>query len=293
MKLTNKFNLPQPIADAVANDDYTKGDATLSVTQLWKSPRIVELERVYGDKLSTDVIDNIWSLLGKAVHEILRRAETVAVTETRLYVEIDGYRISGAFDRLVIDNGLLQDYKVTSAWSVAKDLKETDWAEQLNTYKYILRRHGMEVKALQVVAILRDWMKREAAKNPDYPQKQVEVVDLPLWTDEEAFEKLAERVALHKAAREKLPLCTDAERWARPAKVAVMKGDNKRATKICDTEAEAIEWMGQQSDSKKMFLVNRPAEYIRCNSYCAVAPFCSQFRDSGGGNLDLNRSTEE
>lgn len=290
MQLTNKYNLPQPIVDAIANDDYDRGECDLSVTQLWKSPRIVELERQHRSNISTDAIDNIWSLLGKSIHEILRRADTTAVTEKRLFVEIDGYIISGAFDRMVLLDELLQDYKVTSAWSVAKELKEGEWAEQLNTYAYILRQHGVTIKALQVVAILRDWLKREALKNPEYPQKQVEVVDLPLWSDEECENRLRERVALHKAARVTLPLCSDKERWARPAKVAVMKTGNKRAVKLFDTEADAVEWIALQKDSGKLYTEKRPVQYIRCESYCPVAPFCTQY---GGGNLDLNASAED
>lgn len=290
MKLSNKYNLPQPIVDAVANDDYDRGDCDLSVTQLWKSPRIVELERQHGDKITSDAIDNIWSLLGKAVHEILRRADTTAITEKRLFVEIDGYIISGAFDRMVLIDGLLQDYKVTSSWSVAKDLKEGDWAEQLNTYAYILRRHGVDIKALQVVAILRDWLKREAAKNPDYPQKQVETVDLPLWDDAVCEDRLRERVALHKAAKETLPLCSDKERWTRPAKIAVMKTGNKRAVKLFDDEESAVAWIAEQKDSGKLYTDKRPATHVRCESYCAVAPFCTQY---GGGNLNLDGNAED
>lgn len=290
MKLTNKYNLPQPIVDAVANDDYDRGDCDLSVTQLWKSPRIVELERQHADKITSDAIDNIWSLLGKAVHEILRRADTTAITEKRLFVEIDGYIISGAFDRMVLLDGLLQDYKVTSSWSVAKDLKDSDWAEQLNTYAYILRRHGVDIKALQVIAILRDWLKREAAKNPDYPQKQVETVDLPLWSDEKCEAALRERVALHKAAKEALPLCSDKDRWTRPPKIAVMKTGNKRAVKLFDDEGAATAWIAEQKDSGKLYLDKRAAQYVRCESYCGVAPFCSQY---GGGNLALDSNAEE
>ena len=290
MKLTNKYNLPQPIVDAVANDDYDRVTCDLSVTQLWKSPRIVELEHLHGDKLTTDAIDNIWSLLGKSIHEILRRADTTAITEKRLFVEIDGYIISGAFDRMVLLDGLLQDYKVTSSWSVAKDLKDSDWAEQLNTYAFILRRHGVDTKALQVVAILRDWLKREAAKNPEYPQKQIEVVDLPLWDDDKCLRLLQERVAMHKAAKEALPLCSDKDRWTRPPKVAIMKSGNKRAVKLFDTEGEAVAWIALQKDSGKLYTEKRTATHIRCESYCPVAPFCTQY---GGGNINLDGNSED
>ena len=38
--------------------------------------------------------------------------------ETRLYSDIGGLRISGAFDHLSLEDGVLSDYKVTSVWSV-------------------------------------------------------------------------------------------------------------------------------------------------------------------------------
>lgn len=105
MILTNALDLPAAIVNAVANDPYDRGNADLSVSQLIAPPRKVELERLHADELTEDVSDRIWSLIGQSVHEILRRAETDALTEVRLFIEMNDangkpWRISGQFDRL-------------------------------------------------------------------------------------------------------------------------------------------------------------------------------------------------
>lgn len=279
MQYTNEFDLPQPIVDAIVEDDYNRGECNISVTQLWKPPRIVRLENLHGSELRSDIIDNIWSLLGKAVHVILERAEREAITEKRLFIHREGWTISGKFDRLVLHQGKLSDYKVTSAWSVAKDVRETDWEEQLNTYAHILREHNIEVKKLEVVAILRDWRKREAQSSPEYPKKQVEIVPLRLWTKDEAEAKICSRIHLHQNAASSLPECTDSDRWKRGGSFAVLKEGRKRAVRVFDNFVDAEHWRVTQNDCGKMSVESRPPQFIRCESYCVVAPFCSQWKN--------------
>src|SRR5688572_7249540 len=141
LTLTNELGLPQPLVSAVANDDYSRGDADASVTELPSPPQLVALLRKHGESLTEDVSERIWSLFGQAVHEILRRADVDALTEMRLTIPVDGWRVSGAFDRLALfPDGLLSDWKVSSAYSVI--LRDSDgtvgikpeWEKQLNLY---------------------------------------------------------------------------------------------------------------------------------------------------------------
>lgn len=73
MKLTNKYNLPEPIYDAVKADPY-KGGGWISTTTLIDSPQIRVLKKAHKDELSEDASDMLWALLGSAVHGVLERA---------------------------------------------------------------------------------------------------------------------------------------------------------------------------------------------------------------------------
>ena len=89
MNLTNKFNLPEAIYEAVKNDGYTKGNSDISVTQLIDSPYIRKLKEDHYNEIEEDVTERVLSLLGQAVHTILERTETEDLKEERLYWEFE------------------------------------------------------------------------------------------------------------------------------------------------------------------------------------------------------------
>lgn len=69
--LTNKFNLPQTIVDACKHDTHRlAGD--ISVTTLIDAPRIRVLKMTHDYEV--DVVDNLYALMGTALHHILERA---------------------------------------------------------------------------------------------------------------------------------------------------------------------------------------------------------------------------
>lgn len=71
--LTNKFNLPQVLVNAVSVDKHiTAGD--ISVTGLIDAPQIRYLKK--HNDYEEDVMDMIWALMGTAVHHVLERAES-------------------------------------------------------------------------------------------------------------------------------------------------------------------------------------------------------------------------
>ena len=289
MRITNKFNLPLSLVQAVTHDPYTKGDANISVTSLWKSPRIMALEERHAEELERDVIDSLWSLLGKGVHEVLCNADNDpdVMTEKRMSIEVGGWKVSGQFDRYLPTTKTLQDYKVTSAWSLVYDSRREDWENQLNTYAQILRSEGHDVYNLEVVAVLRDWSQAEALRNQNYPQQPIVTIPLKLWTPSEATEKIAERVKLHQDAKEVLPLCTEKDQWAQPGKFAVMKVGRKSAVKLYDSHAESLLHLSEDKDPK-LSIVERRGSKIRCERYCAVKNFCDQYRmESANATDDL------
>lgn len=147
MKITNKYGLPEALVAAIANDPYDPGKGDITVTRLIAPPRKVLLEARHAHEISEDVSDRLWSLLGQSVHVILERAEKTAVTEERLSITRQGFTVSGKFDRFVLTDGLLQEYKVTTAYTVRNGGRD-EWEAQLNLLAAILRENGHQVLRL-------------------------------------------------------------------------------------------------------------------------------------------------
>jgi len=271
--ITNKFNLPTPIYNAVVNDDYDDGGADITASSLWKPTQMVALTRKHRNELEVDASDLLGTLLGKALHEYVSRRDNEAVVEQRIFTHVEGKTLSGQFDRLIVEDSTIQDYKVTSVARFNHQKGEAEWEQQLNTYAFLLRRHGMEIKSLQVVAILRDWMEWNT-RNLDYPTLMVQVVDIPLWSPEEAERRISQRVKEHDSPQP----CTDEERWHRPPKFAVMKNGRKSAIKLFDSRQDAAAFIASATDARYLYLEERPGSYLRCQKYCSVAPFCPQWQ---------------
>jgi len=287
MRLTNKHKLPDAIFKAVSNDPYSRGKADISVTQLCDSPRLVQLYKRHADKMSEDVSDRLFSLLGQAVHHILHRAaDDNALTEERLFIEVNGYKLSGSPD-VFTNDGTLIDYKVSKAQVLSMDTKET-WLMQLRTYAWLLRKHGFEVKKAQLCVLIRDWWKFQALRDHEYPQAPMAMVDVPLWPDEKIQKWIEERVMLHKGADlikdDSLPDCSDKETWRKEAAWAVVKDGSRRAFRVFDNVAEAEACLDNQVRLKcfKGKIVYRPGEATRCEHYCLAksAGVCSQYNRS-------------
>ena len=292
MRITNRHGLPETIVRAVKDDEYDKGDSVLSVTQLISPPRIVLLQNLNADNLEVDVADRVPALLGTAVHKILEKGSKDLPNyhlEERLFDVVRGWKISGAVD-VQIDNGdgtwQINDYKVTGTYSVQADKPE--WEQQLNCYAYLsYKNHGRRVTSLKIIAILRDWMRKQAELKPDYPQSQIAVVDIPVWTLEEQEAFIEGRVLLHQAAQkavdsgEPLVYCTDEERWVRGETWALMKEGRKSAVKLYDSETEANEAYTHSGNGH--YIEHRRGSAIRCaGNYCLVANFCRQWQEELG-----------
>lgn len=288
MQLTNNLGLPEAFYQAVKNDKYSKGHADYSVSDLVNPPQLTLLKQRHFNEIVEDVSDKIWSLLGKAVHYILEQSrEPNVIKEKRLYTAIALRVISGKFD-LYYESGKLTDYKVTSTWSVIYGNIIKEWTERLNSYAYLLRTIGMTVTELEIVAMFRDWSASEALRYPDYPETEVEVIPLTLWSYELQKEYLGKRIELLKT-NETLPdseltPCTSEEMWERPTEYAVMKKGNKRASRVFETLEQAQELTDKNGE--KHFIEVRPGARTRCEGkvikgrvkkYCPVRDFCHQY----------------
>ena len=269
MNLTNVHGLPDALVNAVKNDPYT-GGGDISVTKLIDAPKRRTLYKKYREFVVEDVSERIWSLMGQAVHTVLERAGTSALIEERLYADVNGWKVSGQFDRLHLADAVLQDWKVCSVYKAKGDV---GWERQLNCLRWLAHKNGMEVNRLQVVAIFRDWKKSEALRQSDYPGQNVQVIDVPLWSLEDTENYIFGRVQMHQlsdAGEE--TTCTEEERWYSGTSFALMKTGGKRAKKVAATKEE----LGEVPPDH--YIEERPGVNRRCESYCEVAPFCEQYK---------------
>lgn len=267
MKITNNNNLPQPLFDAICkvNAKYSKGDADYSTTQLIDSPRISQLRKQHWDEIEEDASDMIWRFFGSVGHEIIANMEHWNVlNEERMYVELDGKVISGCPD--LFDGKKITDYKITFS---AKEVK-SEWEKQLNVYRYILYDNKWEPGELEVVAILRGAV-RDAPK--------IAVLPVRMWSIDYTEQYIRERIQRHTEAARILPDCTEEERWYTERKFAVMKRGNVKATKVFSLKVEANLYMKilQEKEKKVIYIEERPGESKRCELYCNVSRFCTQY----------------
>lgn len=283
--ITNKFNLPEFVVDALTYSDYTRGESDISVTQLIDSPRIARLQREHAGEQSKDAVDFVWSRFGTSVHtmfeESLKATGSDVITEERLYTETQGWKLSGAIDaQEVSDDGvIISDFKVTSAWSVIFD--KSSWHTQLNVYAYLVRKaKGQTVKKLQIVALLRDWVRRKAEQGGEYPTAPIVVLDIPMWSEAEQDAYVDTQVKKHiEATNTDQPLifCTSGETWEKETVYAVMKKGRKSAVRLYKTEAEAVERAEREGSNHSVEV--RKGEKTRCKGdWCGVSKWCDQYQ---------------
>jgi len=272
MKITNRLGLPSPLEEAVKNDTYSMGKADISVTGLLNPPRQTALIKRYWDEIEEDVADRIWALMGSVIHGILERADSTGITEKRLFMDVEGWTVSGAMDRIVKKDKHLSDYKTTSAFKIKDGVPEQfEW--QVNFYRELCLVNGIDIQTIDIVAILRDWSKMNAMREADYPQQQVVVLPVNVWPRELTQDRIKERVKMHQDALVKLPLCTPEDMWQRPTKYAVKKEGAKRAVKLYDTLVAAEIHANTKKD---LFVETRLGENIRCQAYCSCSKQCQE-----------------
>jgi len=294
MKYTNKHNVPQEIINAIHNDNYTKGEAIISVTGLLQPPRIRLLAKEHSEELTVDVSNEIWKLLGQSVHNILERANENnqdTITEQRMFSKVKDWTISGQTDSIDINDNILKDYKVTSVWSIVSAQTEgkAEWEQQLNLYAYLYRKNtGKNIDWLNIIAIARDWNKNQYMRSGgDYPPSPISVIQIDMWSDEEQERFVNERVSIHQEEEigylinNDLTLCTAAEWLNRKDTYRVEKKGRKSALRVLDTQEDADKWMEGHKDLDLLSVAFAKGECIRCANYCDVSEFCKQHKEEG------------
>ena len=293
MKITNKFNLPASILKALHNPTYSKGDSHTSATELLNSPRIVQLKKKHWEDITQDASEMVWSLFGSAVHNILEHGKDKHhIVEERLHTNFEGWDISGAIDLQEVeeDGIIINDYKVTSAWAVINEKKE--WGDQLNIYAWLVERvKKIPVKKIQIIAIIRDWSARDAVNREGYPPSPIAVIEYQLSTLTAREEYITKRIEQHNEAYfamttgQELQECTPEDMWEKPTTYALKKTGGVRAKKVYSILSEAEEGLAEAG--KGYEIETREGERTRCQKYCQVSQFCTQYQKY----LDANTIT--
>ena len=283
MKLTNKHNIPQTFVNILHRPTYTKGKAHLSVTQLINSPKIVALTKVFEDEIEQDVADMVWSIFGTAVHKVLEHGKDENHRiEERLHASIDGWDISGAIDLQIIqaDGIAIRDYKTTSAWAVMNE--KAEWEQQLNIYAWLVETvKKTKVTDVGIVAIIRDWSRRDAANKEGYPEAPIKELPIKLWSYEERQRFVQDRISKHSECEfametdQPMPLCTEEEMWEKPTSWAVKKTGGLRAKSVHYTQEDAEDAL--EKAGKGYEIEVRPGERVRCANFCPVKHRCEQW----------------
>lgn len=287
MKFTNKKGLPKQVFEAVTKDNYTgkKNDlSVISATTLISPPKIRLLKIRHDDEIEEDAMDNVWRLLGNAVHHVVSNvSEKDRFIEERVNVEILGKTISAQPDIYDATTKSIDDYKVTSAWSLcySPDGKK-EWEQQLNIYAYLFSSIGFSVERINIVAILRDWSEKKTGG--DYPPSPIIVMPYKLWTEREQFAFISGRIELHKSFEDtpddQIPECSPEERWKKEDIYAVYKKENKTATKLFKTLDEAEAFATSLKGNTRVEF--RKGEDTRCHGYCSVNRFCHYYKQNYG-----------
>ena len=303
--VTNKHNAPQSLVDFAKKPHYFKGDSDYTVTQLIDSPRIRILRSWHSDEIEDDVYENIFRLVGTAIHSIVEDSsdsakhwhpKATSVKEERIFIERERAKISGAIDiQYRNEDGTITigDYKFTSTHSLRFPEK---WEKQLNLYRFLVesadgdwefRSRPATVSRLEVYAILRDWSFRTAQRDRDYPQTPGVTVPIRLWSKDETEDYFSDRLNAHlnadlstEFARDP-PSSTKEDKWEKDPAYAVKKKDRVRAVRVLDSMEEATQYLYAKDDDN-LFIEKREGERTRCEHFCEVSQFCDQWKEHNG-----------
>jgi len=226
----------------------------------------------------------VWSIFGSAVHNILEHGKDENhIVEQRIHKEYEGWHISGAIDLQVVNNAGIdvKDYKTTTIWAVMNE--KVEWEIQLNIYAGLVEDvKKIPVTSVGIVAIIRDWNRRESTTREGYPEAPIKELPIRLWSKEERDAFISKRIASHSACEfaletdGELPDCTTEEMWEKPTVWAVKKIGNKRAHSLYDTPELAIAAMTDLGDNYDVEV--RKGERTRCINFCPVNTWCTQYK---------------
>lgn len=308
---TNRHGFPEWYNDLywAFNYDATDGGkrkSDLSATGIIKPTQIIVLLDRYGHLVVEDIADQTWRLLGSAAHSAMywmqRRSikrmeeEGLAprvkpVLEERMYTAIvtpegEMMSMSGAPDRICVD-GVVRDFKFTSAWTHVFRSRDKEWRRQLAIYNWLGYMYGLDVANKgEICAIFRDWHEKNLI-NEKYPIHDVGFYEFDLPSPQATAQWVSQKVGIvieaKKMADDELPQCQvggpDDEVWVSGEKWAYYNSEAEtKATRLYNSESEAVARMESDGlEDQGAHIVHRQGARKRCEGYCSVAPWCQQY----------------
>lgn len=273
---------------------YIKG-GDYGVTQLLDPPRLVHLRLRHEHELPPEPVKDKWKAFqGNAWHAFfeknIRKANNMPEYKDRFIVEgkvwdkIFGVKLAGKIDVYDTVDKCLYDYKVTGAYKL-KMQDYADWERQLNVYAWFLNQCKFEVKHIAIIAVVPEWNHWESEKDRLYPDEVFTLVPLNIWSHDEqevyVHTKVKQLLETAELEDNDLPLCSDEDRWIKPATFALMEPGKKRATRVLGSREEMEKYINYRAEQGKPILSNftideRKSSPTRCMDYCRVNGFCKQ-----------------
>ena len=285
MKITNNYNLPDAIVKALQSD-YQYKPYQFSVTTILSGIKSFLLAKRHQNEIEMDASEGINMLLGTAVHNIFEGHENEdEVAEDYIKIKVnDLYSLSGRFDLYNLKTEEITDYKTCSIWKIKfKDYK--DWKQQLLIYGWMLRKLGLKVKNSKITALIKDWKKTELklAKQKGEYYPETPIINVPFDFTEEDYVEIEKWIVnrfneiqnAEMLVDDDIPICSEEERWYSGDKYAIMKGNNKRAIRVFDTEAEAKEF---EKNDDLYWIDVRKGRNTKCEDYCNACQFCNYYK---------------
>lgn len=282
MTITNKFNLPQSLVNAVTTERHN-AEGCVSATTLLQGVKQIILTSRHWEELEDDVSDRVWAIFGTAVHKLLEESNPNAFTEEHFEFDVGGKTVTGQVDLYDMEEKCITDYKTASVWKIIYKSFD-DWKKQGLIYAWLLKHEGLDVKRCRFLAMLRDWSASEAKKKPEYPQSQIyeytfDVTKTDL-TEIGMFitKKIEDITNAEKLSDNDIPPCSEEERWAKPTTYAVMKEGRKTALKVCNTLGEANTYKSKAGAG--CYVEVRPGSSPRCENYCLCCNHCNFYKEN-------------
>jgi hypothetical protein len=204
--------------------------------------------------------------------------------------------------RVVIDDGVLKEYKRISTHARTRYFKALEeqpnvriknwdlihpWIQEINLKAHLCRVDGRKIGRAEIIAVYKDWHRSMAERDPHYPAANTEILAVELLDRGTALDLFNYRVELFKACEktkdEKLPLCTEKERWETPEKWEVWAKGGQKSSYIAETKHEAEYRIIRMTTGKQYEIRHVPPVPVRCKHHCMAAPFCSQYLDGKNG----------
>lgn len=187
--------------------------------------------------------------------------------------------------------------RICNVFHAEKPEMRDTWVRESNVQAAILRANGFEVSAIKAIMLFKDWNQGRAEADIDgktgYPQKQVEVISLPVNNPDKVNKFITARVAQHlRLEHGDIAKCSPSDRWETATEYAVVRPASTRlaketVVKRTFTETEANTWLAKHRDRYTNGIVKKkPGRSKRCEGYCPVAQYCPQWKEIKANNYE-------